>query len=292
MQYNLKLLNSLYFIAPILLAVVFFDSIFLNNELKISLPTTFKDILIYQFIFNLPHIIWSIFIFKDRKLLKRYKEFPKIKILTYILIPLMIFIIDMSLGFFFIYWITTVHVYNQQLRLMNSYFKKDKISNYFFFGFNILFFFLTIISTKNLGYDNIFINTFYGDYLFIFLITSLFLLFISNFKKSIKENNQVFKHYIYNFILFSLSIYFFYKGYILFGIFILRFVHDITAFYYYYKYEKNNLKKTNNEILNRVMLILLLNLLLINTNYFIIVTIIISLFHYYIETFIWKKEYL
>ena len=294
MKINIKLLNYLYIVIPAMLLFIFIDSFYLDNFFQKTIPKDPKKILIYNLFLNLPHILWSFLIFKKRNLQTRYKEFPISSLLFFLIMPSTIFFIDYNFFVLALLYTTLIHVFFQQFRLLNSYLEFNKLSKFLFPILYILILTFSIIrvddiipiSTEYLQYLNI-------DYLYLISFFGFLLLSILNVSNIKRESLSIKLHFLGVFAIPLFATLFFYWQYSLLGIFIIRFIHDATAIYYYYNYEREILKtKKTSIILNSIIPILAVNTIILFSPYYMYIAAQLGFFHYFIESFIWKRKFL
>lgn len=299
MSISIKWLLSIYIIVPILILFVLVDVFIFDRLVEPFFSSALLASLVFLWIFEGPHVFASFFSYFDKEYLSFYKDefFGK---LPYVLLTgLIIAYYDVTLAAIAILIYTVYHVISQAggisamiARLKFPFYNVWRISAVG--SFSILY----LDAVKYITLTE-FYFLLWAFLTAIFLATSIYI--------NSKIDKGIGKQY---FIATAVSVissgFFFFAGYVFFAIFVLRFVHDITAFVFYIVHDRNrNIGSPKNwvyKILSplKIPLIFLIPILALIVAYLlrfewkiydgIIYTgIIITFTHYYIESFMWKN---
>ena len=264
-----------YFSIPLILILSVFSLLYIDMSYSLSLYYI-------AFIFGLPHIILSIFLFFGHKK-KEIKENINSKtiislILGFIVIALS-FLINKEVRLFLILFATNHHVIKQQLGLCRIYTRTENNKLYKLLHILLLISLTSGITPSYEPNDIIFI-IFLAIYLFIFY-------------KLQKENKTKSKMIIFSAFIFLLTIIFFHFEYKVLAYIFFRVSHDVSAILIYHNTQENNKPLSSLKYLGIIFIVYLINTyMVINSSIYIVATLYVYMtyFHYYIESFMWKSS--
>jgi hypothetical protein len=293
---------AVFLCAPVMFSVAIWDYYFNNGSLLPYMGFSTFFFPLYILIFEMPHIVASLLGFADKGYYRSYK-----KHLTY---WLPILLVGMGLLYYIdsefaiaVYLVVTMYHVIRQLTGVGHFFDVPK---------NILheiWTWILIVGTSiiyvafwlhhNPGANSAWIN--FGS-LLVLLLGSLFAVLIAWRKRSFWA--LAYLGAVTIMFFFSLSI--LSLGYLFFSFFIVRIVHDVTAFMFYITHDMNrSLGDCKNFIYQIVpfkpwSLVLMVPLLAIalgftvrfvvdNTAVTFLVVMMIGVMHYYLESVIWKR---
>ena len=300
-----KVLLSVYAIAPFMLFLIFLDTYFFHFFLKNTLTLTTTNSAIYILFLELPHIIGSFIGYADAEYVQFYRK--KLFIYLPLLLSLTFFVIQINLAWvLFSYLIYTMyHNIKQQTGiarlLVGSGSYQHEIWSYSAFASAII------------GNVYVFLPQVLGEYSFTipfqvltFCIPLMFLTLLLYL--SILPKKSIGCMYVIAITLMLFAAYICISfGYFFFAIFITRFVHDVTAFIFYSVHDSNRNAVTAKNFFYKFFTPLHIPSLLITPVLGVFIAyllqqygipfsqsaslIILSGFtHYYIESFMWKRD--
>lgn len=300
------LLLAIYGAIPLLFGVAIIDVLFFSSRLQALLPSTPDTFILYGILFNVPHIVASYFSLADREYLAFYKR----KLLFVLPLVLGLFVL---LGIFYpplayVLFIayTLYHVVFQQAGLTLLF--GARFSKWFDVWRWLPVVFVT------LGHLSIYHPALIPRFtslplstlpLVLLALVGGFALLSGYLFLQIKQLRGRL-YFGATALSFAGSYVLYAWGYPLLSIFLIRFVHDITAFIIYAVHDHNRAVTAGTNALynlfspTRIPVVMLTPLLALVIGYFITASpwhqtnlIFIMLFgatHYYIESFIWKRD--
>ncbi len=289
---------STYLIIPILALVSISDLFFFNNRIKNSLPMSLEDILVFNIIFNLPHIFGSSLALARKTYVRHYKKEILIGIILSCLICLFWFSPFQETAISIFSVLTINHVIGQQMGLGFSFFTGKRfvylVWQYFGIFIGVLQFFdlYKFWSILNIFQPLTAISLLLVPYCFLCL-------------HIIKNQKNKLGRWLAtgNSLLILSPIAFYISGYMLFTSLIPRFIHDTTAFYAYFVHNFN-FARNDNPVKNKMrglipflaFYTIFLPIILsapVSLNWFggysLVIGVFISSFHYYTEHFSWRS---
>lgn len=306
-EINPLLLISIYAICPILIFIALLDIFIFNRSFQSIMPNQPEEWALWVLIFNTPHIISSFITIANPKDVKKYGSSFLSAIFFIIISSILIngvlknietYSYFFNTLIFILYgFLTMHHVLSQQygvsLILGKSYSRKM-----FFFKWNLIIISMTL-------YTHIFFSG--GNYFIIFEIVLLIglLYFWCDFFKNSKTKEG--KIYHTGNLLLVISVFIFVNtNYDIFAFIIPRFIHDLTAFIIYSNHDKNrfelknephyiyshiNTKLLNPTFLSPILGLIIANLINIISPWILIyILFVVDIFHYFIESKIWKSD--
>ncbi len=309
---------GMFFICPVLLIVTLVDKFLLESMVLNWLPTRPEKWAFWLIIFSLPHIISSFITMFDtdnivlykKKIIKAIILLVGLSFLFNLIIPNFLAnseLYNYQLIFFAIYGFFTVyHVTSQQLGIGLILSRLPPDLNFSIFKWLSIFLafvlFLLVVFSSAVNEQNAYLVK-YGHY-----ISGVLLVICCHFgwALTIKTRLKQGKIYIYlNLMMFGSIFIFAIFDYFIFALIVPRVIHDITAFVIYSNHDANKFTIEKNHLIYAILLktpisiriaspvlgVLIALIIKNSPAWFILYSMLVFDFlHYYIESFIWKKE--
>jgi hypothetical protein len=313
-----KFFIGIFFICPFFLLIALVDVFVFEGAALRLLPSRPEEWSFWLVIFSLPHIISSFITMADTENIGLYKnKIGKAFIVLGILSILFNGVIPVTLNnsqiynfhviLFLVYGFFTInHVTTQQLGIGLILSQQAPNSNYQIFKWlciSLTFLLFVLVVFRGGANDKDSLLTIYGYYFAGILLT---ICCYFGYKLSSKAKNRQGKLYIYlNLLMFGTILIFAILDYSIFALMVPRIIHDVTAFVIYSNHDANKfLVKKNHLIYTRLtkfpisilaispMLGILIAFVINNIHPWLALysLLIFDFLHYYIESFIWKKE--
>jgi hypothetical protein len=299
-----KLLLAVYGIIPLVLGVVFFDITLFSAQIKETIGLTATTAAIYILLLELPHIMGSFISYADNEYIRFYKKkiFFKLPLLLIGVAVLFFFQPELTFALYIVY--TMYHSLKQQTGIAGILVgKKSAMHTWWTYAAIIVavignFYLFTPQLGMFAPYINLPVFTF--SLLVFIALTLIYLRFLS-FK------TIGFQYVLATTLLLVGSYFCIVLGYLFFAVFLVRFVHDATAFVFYSVHDANrNAQKASNifymvpKMLRIPSLAVTPVLAVVIAHYLqvyviggaqsAVVIIFLGCAHYYIESFMWKHE--
>lgn len=299
-----KLLFLVHLIVPALLCVFFVDQYLLEETLKPYLQLTATSFLFYLLFFDQPHIIASFVSYADTEYMRHYKRHGVV-IALIIVGVYALYTYDFTLLFILYGAYTMWHVIRQQAGITRMFVGKTPFVHHLWYLCAIVMytagFFLTFKRAGLSASNEILTIVLHVAFVAFAVVAAIYWSYLSH-KSS---------HGAYYFLCTSLVVcagYIFLAfEYAFLAIFVLRFVHDTTAFIFYCVHDSNRNHETVRNYIyratRRVRLPLIITTPIIgisiayamqNGIHSIIVVdmliITLGIIHYYLESFMWKRD--
>lgn len=289
---KLKIVNRVFLSLFFLVLIDFF---FLKGHFQSILPKTPYQLTWYSLVSGSPHIIASYVAYANKEYFSFYKDrFLK----GFIINVLIICLFAIFLPKFFLYFLTIYTMYHvawQQLGICRKYIQEKFI--YTLWSYSGLLSVITLALSVG-GEHNIFIPDTIATqlqnigtlFLILFTILGLYI-----FKKQ--------EYVLTTTLLLTFAGISVLMGYYLIGIIMMRFTHDISAFFIYIKHDTNYQRKYGLNYIYNIFRIkpnyifLFLPIFSILISYmlqgkqliFLIILVLITMNHYYLEGFVWRR---
>jgi hypothetical protein len=295
---------SIFLVIPFVLAVGLWDHFFNNSGLLPYLGISTIFLPLYVLVFETPHIIASFIGFVDKEYVRHYRRHLVLGI------PLM------AISFLCLVWfnftiavsvylaVTTYHVIRQQTGIALMFgILKSKWHSYWSW-------FLVINATivyASLMLPDIIIGLI-PSFIFILVVTTLVLMLVcSGGLIHQTDSRQGIWYIILTMAMVATGYLMLWFGYIFLAVFVVRFVHDITAFLFYITHEVNRNKEQIKNSLYKVVPLMPFSLIIIVPLFAIFIGlllresipgventfVVLMLFgftHYYLESIMWKSS--
>jgi len=316
---SFKLLVAPYLIILFSVVVILLDLFVLGRPLTEYLPNHPNQIFWWTLIFGLPHILLSIFLQFNKEYIAAYKKRYIFSFVFFLVLSFLVYSLalpDSHLGsvlivIFQIFYIgyTMYHVLLQQFGINLAIGKMKPTIMYNLWKFLgvasvVILFSVGLFGTLlQILFNKLLVSTInitpYISILSLFLLALFMALGLSIFKSSSSKKFRFFV--ICNLLLITSTVLLFFTPYIIFSFIIPRVIHDITAFSVYLTHDSNNRSNILYSSLVTVglpyllvgpILAFLLSSLthLPSLEFLSFLVIAITLFHYYIEGFVWKSD--
>ena len=298
-----KGLMSFYWLILIAWLIVALDFLVLKGSIQQRLPKLPEEFIIFAILFNTPHIFASSLTFFDAEYLKYYKTRL---LISFFLILISCIAIPQIFGYglfatIFLTW-TIIHVVGQQFGLCVMM-TKVKSTDFMVWKW-------TGLPISVLIYLDVYLdigNRFLLSKLMFYISLVLFIPFtITTITYSLKSKEQLGKIAVLsNYVLVLSAWTFFNINYSFFAILVPKVIHDFTAFSFYIAHDTNRNNNHSHNFLYGplikigIPIIILGPMLAIGLSYTFtqyrgvtwLETLVISMyfFHYYTESFAWKK---
>jgi hypothetical protein len=299
-----KWLLAIHLIIPVLLLIWWIDVTYFQKSLLPYMSPASTFLPLYLLIFDLPHIIASLVTFADKTYIKFYRKHIIIGLPILLLFVVIIFYLNQTLALV-IYFVTTMyHAIRQQTGIASML---SRIKGILFYCWS-----WALIIASGILLVLIFMpDTFNWNQIKLLSLIALFFIVVGlilSFIYAWKAKTVIGRWYVIATSLMIVCAYFFaINDYIFFTIFVVRFVHDITAFSFYVTHDINrNSDSTHNFIyatINKIKLPLLFLVpltsvviaLLVRYGFELIdlafiVLIMLSFVHYYVEAIMWRRD--
>ncbi|MBL7542428.1 MAG: hypothetical protein JNL11_01360 [Bdellovibrionaceae bacterium] len=304
-----RALLSVYIVIPLMAFVMAVDFFFLNRQLSRALPADPEDWVAFRLLFVLPHIFVGNFIMADRGYLNHYKPIRYISVILFSLLLYPAFRYTVGVIYFWVLFdIWTIwHGCGQQIGLNRMLVKRNRG---FYKIWTVAYFFviLVVYSQMYVSVDFFKMNELRIDELSKSILVGLgLLLFGSSFLFSSSDVKWSHSISMANGSLPAFGCIALYLNYPLFAIIAFRVVHDVTALYIYWVHDVNRNQQASHNWFHKLssylpipatfrMLVIAFSAAAIVSIYqdrnWVVqyVAISFSLFHYIVETFIWRRE--
>lgn len=292
------LLLSIYSAIPLGFLFIVIDQLFLDAQLRATLPSDPNSYLWFTFIFTLPHIFAGFFGYFDRDYVKNYGPMllkgARIVALVSIVLPL----ISLSLTFLVFAVYTMVHVFFQQSGIAKSLMKGAN-------GYHQYWQFYAVWISALL-YINVYAS--FGlidDFIELFVLGLALIYTYIGLRASEASKTKIGSYYFWATHLTPIAgAAFLILGYPILTIAIPRIIHDLTAFTFYVSHDNNRFAETGKNYIYRVTSKLKIPVMiaspvlaitiaapfqLMQADYTFAFLMFIFLYHYYTEGFVWKN---
>ena len=298
-------LLRIYLVMPILLSVFLVDIIWYNQRLVFPYMGLSSLLLpLYLVVFELPHIIGSFLSFADKEYVQHYKRalVRGLPVVLIVVSALLYFNLQVA---FVCYLVATVyHVIKQQTGIglllgaaRGRWFVWWSYSGIIVTSLLYVFFILPeLFPTNTLGLLNIAVLVGIVGFVVCGLVVRA---------KSVPKIAR--QYVVYTTLSLVLGYVFIMVGYLFLAFFLIRFIHDVTAFYFYIAHETNRNHQTVHNIIYQWLrhiplpIFVLVPLISIGFAYALrvgitgpaavyVVVILFGFVHYYLESMIWKKD--
>jgi hypothetical protein len=297
-------LLAIYAIVPALIFVWWIDVTFFQKSLLPYMGVETLLLPAYLLVFELPHIIASLLTFADKDYLNFYHKHLIIGLPLIVIITGILFYQNPILTFFIYICATIYHALRQQTGIASML---AKIKSKIFYIWNTTLILAAIVTWTLVSAPKYFSSLelrWYSDSVFFLILLSIVLGLIYAYK----AKTIIGRRYIIATTLMMVSAYFFILvGYIFFAFFVIRFVHDLTAFTFYIVHDTNRNSltiKNNFYVLFRrlklplvivvplvsISLALALRLGVSKVSFAMAVLILLGFIHYYVESIMWKRD--
>lgn len=310
-----RLLLSIYLVIPISALIIATDFFALDQSLlKNYLPDTPDQWAFWTIFFGMPHIISSIITLADKEYISHYKQrlWKPFLLFTVIVLVTMPFANGRILFLAFFASYTVYHVLSQQLGIGLMMLKRRPDQTTKIWRWSII---LSAIFIYAIGFANSFLEAIkLGDINMLVVFNGILALTLSatlvltyKLHKEAKANNasKIALTYLWSNALIAFSCFLCVKlDYIVFAIIIPRVIHDITAFTIYSVHDQNRNSVEYKNVFYKVFsftrlppillcpLISIAIALAFRNEMVVMIAIgyIVSLFHYHLESFVWKGD--
>lgn len=297
-------LLALHLIVPILLSVWFIDSTFFNSSLLPYMGMGTLLLPLYLLVFELPHIVGSFLTFIDGEYVRFYRTHLFFGVPLLLLSVGVLLYLNQTAAFLFYIIATMYHVLRQQTGIASMLAKQK----------NFLFSLWTgsmIVATSTM----LMLASVPGLFTFLeiksFSLLVLLAMGVSIFAGVLfarTSKTSIGRYYILATTLMVGAAYFFtLVSYVFFALFVIRFVHDITAFSFYVVHDQNRNARTLHNYfytllakikipiligvpLASIVIALILRIGISGTAVATAVTVLFGFAHYYIESVMWKRD--
>lgn len=297
-------LLAIHAIIPILLCVWWIDVTYFQKSLLPYMGITSTLLPLYLLIFELPHIIASLITFADPTYIKFYKKHILIGLPILLSLVGILFYLNPTLAFAVYLVATMYHVVRQQTGIASMLSRAKEV------WFHIWSWSLIIASAILLILIAL-PNTFTWPQIKILSLAVLFLIVIGLLVGGIyawRSKVTIGRWYVILTTLTVVCAYFFaINEYVFFAIFVVRFVHDVTAFTFYITHDTNrnfdsyknifyaNFRKIKLPLFivvpgASILIALLLRLGFKGTTLTFATVIFLGFTHYYVETIMWRRD--
>lgn len=238
MTVSFKLLLSLYAIIPLCLLIQFVDTFFLQNYLKVNLPSSPTHFLLFQILFGTPHIIASTFLLVGSvEYLKYYRRnIIGLTLLLAIMFGVGSLFIPYKVFYIFVAAWTVYHVLKQQHGIVRGLCRLPTMAYYVLLSLSVvagLCVYVGIFLKNSLEAEQAqYIQQLSG------LLCACLVLITFYYQKFVKTTFG--KFFLWsNVLLVVVSFYFYVQQYYFLAILVPRLVHDATAYVVYVTHDFN-----------------------------------------------------
>jgi len=299
-----RLLLGVYGIVPLCILVVFADILFFGAASRPYFSLTLMGAFLYLLFFELPHIIASFISYADKEYLLFYKKRLWWQVPTIFLITAGLVYIDLSFAITLYIIYTMYHVIGQQTGISAMLLRGGHPLHQAWKAVAVAF--------GSLGYTTLLfpaiVTEIFGQYGPLALGGSIGIFFLISLYILVRLAPGVGRQYFLATSAMILTSYaFLILGYLFLALFVVRFVHDITAFIFYMAHDHNrNFEEHKNYVFKLLapfkvpvlFLAPLLGILLAYTIQFndgiyatsVSTALAIGFVHYYLEGFMWKRD--
>jgi hypothetical protein len=297
-------LLALHLIIPVLLLVWFIDKTFFEYSLLPHMGMGALLLPLYLLVFELPHIIGSLLTFADAEYVRFYRGhlILGIPVLLGLVGGLLYFV--PTLAFLFYILATMYHVLRQQTGIASILAKQKG-------------FVFTVWTASMIVATSIMLALASVPATFSFLEVRLYSLVallavgvstVAGVLFALKSKTLLGRYYILaTTLLVGTSYFFALVSYFFFAVFVIRFVHDVTAFTFYVVHDQNrNASTVHNYFyallakikiplligvpLASIIIALVLRLGISGTTVATAITVLFGFAHYYVEAVMWKRD--
>jgi hypothetical protein len=284
-------LVALYALVPLCGAVMLADAFLFNHALRSRLPITPDALFGFTALFLLPHILASLFTFADSEYLSLYRNKLIVGVvgITALLIALRRVGGEASA---MVLWATTLwHVIAQQTGISRVFTRPSQLQSAWRWA--------TMSAFTGVGVG-LFVPVLMKPSLALLAVSTVLSVFAARAATSPAGAWYVAATQALALLAAAGVL----TGYTFFAIFVPRVVHDVTGFMFYVVHDHNRNRETRRNVLLRVLAFLpvpiavLVVALPLSINVLIgvsklnvpVVVLALSLFHYFTETFMWKRN--
>jgi hypothetical protein len=300
-----RLLLQVYGVVPILLLLVIMDTWYFDFFLKDNLGLTAANAAVYVLFLEFPHIIASFVGYADGEYLKFYKKKLLIYLPTILILSFLLISVSFELAFLGYIIYTMYHSIRQQTGIAKMLTETRVHIHELWSGI--------AVTLGILGNLVIFSPLFFTQFtavpavgiLTIFVVG--FIAISASYLYVLPRKNLGWFYVLATSLMLILGYVFIVLGYLFFAVFIVRFVHDVSAFIFYSIHDSNRNAQVTNNMVYRLLkpthipLLLVTPIVGIVGAYFLqkygvsfqhsaSAIILIAVAHYYLESFMWKRE--
>lgn len=300
-----RLLLAVYGIIPAVMCVIVLDMAFFSSQIKGAIGLTATTAAIYILLLELPHIIGSFISYADNEYIRFYKKNIFIKLPILILGIGILFFFQPLLTFALYIVYTMYHSLKQQTGIAGILVgNKSAMHTWWTYGAVIV----AVIGNFYLFAHEL--GSYFSAFITLPIFSALLLGFLAiawMYLRLLPLKTIGFQYVLATTLLLVGSYLCIVLGYLFFAVFLVRFVHDATAFVFYSVHDANrNAQKASNifyavpKLLRlpslavtpvfAVVIAHYLQAYVIGAAHSAVVIIILGCAHYYIESFMWKHE--
>jgi hypothetical protein len=300
-----KALLLVHLIVPVLLAVAILDQYVFDSVLKPHLQLTATAFLFYLLFFDLPHIVGSFVSYADKEYITQYKK-QLLAVPFVVLAVYFLYMYDFTLLFILYGLYTMWHVMRQQAGITRMFLGPAGILHeVWIFSAIVMYssgFFLVF---KRAGS-----SVPPSDTLFVIMQAAFAVFVLLSFLYFLKVRGRQRQGLIFlgcTMAIVASGFYFLQVGYVFLTLFVLRFVHDVTAFFFYAVHDSNRNYETAPNYFYKFFKLFPVPLVVITPLFAIVVVlafrhfghvifhidliiIALGIVHYYLEGFMWKRD--
>jgi hypothetical protein len=295
-------LMGIYFIVPVLFIVFLIDLFIFNGEMRPHLTANVANSPIYLLLFELPHIVASFFGFADREYIKHYRSHLLYRLPVLVAGIILLFYVSPIAGMILYGFNTMYHVIRQQTGIaLTMTHKRDWWHEVWtYLGIVTIFVVFLLVQITNS------MSPVYSELLFrlLFLLALAFVaVSVYMIIRSRKRHTKIYVGSV-SISIFSCYVFFLFE-YIFLAIFVLRFIHEITAFIFYVAHDTARNRVITPNFIYRVTkkiglpVIITTPLVAISIAYIlrseflvlqfgVLVLLLPGFIHYYLEGVMWK----
>ncbi len=304
---NPNVLLSIYLVMPLSLIFIGVDKIILKGYIKDSLPLDPRVFVWFVLLFMVPHILASFFGFAE----KEYYNFYKNKLLrgAQIAVALGLFIPALAgatvLPIIIFATYTMIHVFMQQSGISKSLMRNVTSSHRYwqYIGIviaTVLYIYLLVPSS---GVRDL-VNNYSAIKILILIAVLLYtMLALRIVRHSRTKIGKI--YFLGSHMIPIIGIFYVATGYPILALIVARVIHDLTAYTFYITHDSNRYKSIQTNIIYRFtstfrlpiflaspILSIGLAFIIVKLNSTAVLSVLTCVFflHYYIESFIWKKD--
>lgn len=300
-----KLLLKVYLIIPVILSLIACDTFFFGGYLKNLLTINTANALIYVFFLDFPHIIASFVGYADTEYVRFYRK--KLFISLPILLAVtagVIYVSPAVAGLFYLAY-NMYHAIKQQTGIAGILVGTRSKMFEIWAGTAVVGAMLSnfYVFTPELTQGIVVINSLLSLHFFVILLVVMTVLYLAVLKKG----TIGWWYVLATSVMLVTSYLCVVMGYLFFAVLLVRFAHDATAFIFYTVHDSNRNVVTAKNIFYMLLKPLHLPVIIITpilgislayalrtygvaSEYGFYVVILVAVSHYYIESFMWKRE--
>lgn len=310
MNVRLSRLLLLYAILPVSVVIVLMDKFLWNHAVLAAIPFRPESWLIWIYLFGMPHVVGGMQMFADSEYLKKYGCWMARILVFFLALPVVLaYVLGEKAVFFVFVAMIVYHTVAQQLGLMLTALKRGP-DVYFYalkwsmVGLSAIIYLMMYWAPVPL----VFVDD--ANRSLLMLMAAMLMAGVVVAAGGLMWKNRSNRFGVFcvfaNMALVGTEFYLFFEGYYLFVVVVGRVVHEFTAWPIYMVHDhnrgiaggKNWLFEPFRGALPRSVLTLVvafgmgiaLTYLLVSVPVLASVIVSLSLYHYYTESFLWRKE--